>query len=84
DQKGVLDFDDLITNLCQTVKKSPELVKTLQKQYQVALIDEFQDTDAEQYDILDTIYPLKNSTSHSHKCKNLHTNGINLKYPRFR
>ncbi|MDE5033903.1 UvrD-helicase domain-containing protein, partial [Francisella tularensis subsp. holarctica] len=41
DQKGVLDYDDLITKLCQRVKKSPELVKTLQKQYPVALIDEF-------------------------------------------
>lgn len=37
EQKGVLDFDDLITKLCQSVKKSPELVKTLQKQYQLLL-----------------------------------------------
>ena len=64
EQKGVLDFNDLITKLCQSVKKSPDLVKSLQTQYPVALIDEFQDTDAEQYQILDTIYPLKN-TSHS-------------------
>ncbi|MBK2268278.1 exodeoxyribonuclease V subunit beta [Francisella philomiragia] len=61
EQKGVLDFDDLITKLCQSVKKSPDLVKTLQHQYQVALIDEFQDTDAEQYEILDTIYPQSNN-----------------------
>ncbi|AEE26724.1 exodeoxyribonuclease V subunit beta [Francisella hispaniensis] len=60
EQKGVLDFDDLITKLCHSVKKSPDLVKTLQKQYPVALIDEFQDTDAEQYEILDTIYPQSN------------------------
>ncbi|MDE4986477.1 hypothetical protein NAI35_11380, partial [Francisella tularensis subsp. holarctica] len=26
DHKGVLDFDVLITKLCQSVKKSPELV----------------------------------------------------------
>lgn len=57
EQKGVLDFDDLITKLYQSVKNSPDLVKTLQTQYPVALIDEFQDTDAEQYEILDTIYP---------------------------
>lgn len=56
-QKGVLDFNDLISKLCEAVKSSPELVQTLQKQYPVALIDEFQDTDAEQYQILDTIYP---------------------------
>ncbi len=57
-QKGVLDFNDLISKLCEAVKSSPELVQILQKQYPVALIDEFQDTDAEQYQILDTIYPL--------------------------
>ena len=39
EQKGVLDFDDLITKLCKSVKKSPDLVKTLQAQYPVALID---------------------------------------------
>ncbi|AJI57847.1 exodeoxyribonuclease V, beta subunit [Francisella philomiragia] len=83
EQKGVLDFDDLITKLCHSVKKSPDLVKTLQHQYQVALIDEFQDTDAEQYEILDTIYPLKNS-SHSHEGGNLLTNGLNLKDTRLR
>lgn len=57
EQKGVLDFNDLITKLCQSVQTSPDLVKALQTQYPVALIDEFQDTDAEQYQILDTIYP---------------------------
>ncbi|MFC4892016.1 exodeoxyribonuclease V subunit beta [Pseudofrancisella aestuarii] len=57
EQKGVLDFNDLITKLCQSVQTSSDLVKTLQTQYPVALIDEFQDTDAEQYQILDTIYP---------------------------
>ncbi|AJI47453.1 exodeoxyribonuclease V subunit beta [Francisella philomiragia] len=65
EQKGVLDFDDLITKLCQSVKQSPDLVKTLQHQYPVALIDEFQDTDAEQYEILDTIYPQSNKLLHS-------------------
>lgn len=64
EQKGVLDFDDLITKLCHSVKKSPDLVKTLQPQYPVALIDEFQDTDAEQYQILDTIYLQSNKLPH--------------------
>ncbi|MDE4944950.1 UvrD-helicase domain-containing protein, partial [Francisella tularensis] len=35
-------------------------------------------TDAEQYEILDNIYPLNNSSSHSNKGKNLLTNGLNL------
>ena len=56
-QASVMDFGDLITKLNESVQRSPDLVKTLQQQYPVALIDEFQDTDAEQYEILDTIYP---------------------------
>ncbi|API87202.1 UvrD-helicase domain-containing protein [Francisella uliginis] len=72
EQKGVLDFDDLIAKLRQSVKKSPDLVKTLQIQYPVALIDEFQDTDAQQYEILDTIYPLKN-ISHPDLADNSHS-----------
>ena len=63
-QASVMDFGDLITKLNESVQRSQDLVKTLQQQYPVALIDEFQDTDAEQYEILDTIYPLKN-ISHS-------------------
>ncbi|GAB4222358.1 MAG: exodeoxyribonuclease V subunit beta [Francisella sp.] len=60
EQSGILDFDDLITKLNQSVKRSPELVNALQKQYPVALIDEFQDTDDEQFQILDCIYPKDN------------------------
>ena len=56
-QASVMDFGDLIAKLNESVQHSPDLVKTLQLQYPVALIDEFQDTDAEQYEILDTIYP---------------------------
>ena len=60
----VLDFDDLIVKLRDSLKTSPELVRILQAEYPVALIDEFQDTDSMQYEILDTIYPSKN-ISHS-------------------
>ncbi len=63
-QASVMDFNDLITKLNESIHSSPDLVKTLQTQYPVALIDEFQDTDAEQYEILDRLYPLKN-ISHS-------------------
>ncbi|MDE4988558.1 UvrD-helicase domain-containing protein, partial [Francisella tularensis] len=47
-------------------------------------IVEFQDTDAEQYEILDSFYPLKNSSSNSPKGKNLLTNGLNLTDTRLR
>ncbi|KEI34722.1 exodeoxyribonuclease V beta chain [Francisella sp. W12-1067] len=58
-KNAVLDFDDLIIKLRDALKTSQELALFLQKEYSVALIDEFQDTDNEQYEILDTIYPLK-------------------------
>jgi exodeoxyribonuclease V beta subunit len=57
EQASTMDFNDLIAKLNESVKYSPELVNTLQAQYPVALIDEFQDTDAQQYEILDAIYP---------------------------
>ena len=62
-QASVMDFGDLITKLNESVQYSPDLVKTLQQQYPVAMIDEFQDTDAEQYEILDAIYPKLCSTN---------------------
>ena len=60
-KNAVLDFNDLIIKLRDALKNSPELILTLQKDYPIALIDEFQDTDAEQYEILDTIYSLDKS-----------------------
>ena len=55
---GVIDFDDLIRMLAdEVVKPSNTLVPELRKKFPVALIDEFQDTDAKQYAILDAVYP---------------------------
>ncbi len=59
EQQGVMDFDDLIARLAERVQ-SPAggaLVAQLQGQYPVALVDEFQDTDPQQYAILDALYP---------------------------
>ena len=64
-QLNVLDFDDLINTLahCLTAKNTSaaELAQTLLKQYPVALIDEFQDTDPNQFSILQAIYYGKSS-----------------------
>ena len=57
EQASVMDFNDLIAKLNKSLQSSTDLVKTLQAQYPAALIDEFQDTDAQQYEILDAIYP---------------------------
>ncbi len=57
-QLGVIDFDDLIRMLAdEVVKPNNSLVPELRKKFPVALIDEFQDTDAKQYAILDAVYP---------------------------
>ena len=65
-QLGVIDFDDLIRMLAdEVVKPNNTLVPELRKKFPVALIDEFQDTDAKQYAILDAVYPNASSNSAS-------------------
>ena len=56
-QQGVVDFDDLIALLADQVD-APDtpLATQLRQKYPAALIDEFQDTDASQYQILSNIY----------------------------
>lgn len=56
-QQGLVDFDDLITLLANQVS-APDtpLAMQLRQKYPAALIDEFQDTDASQYQILSNIY----------------------------
>lgn len=51
-------FDDLLTLLDTTLQRpqSAQLIARLREQFPVALIDEFQDTDAIQYRIFSTLY----------------------------
>ena len=65
DQSSVLSFDDLITTLNKNLneklgdelsERSKSLALQLFKQYPVALVDEFQDTDTQQFEILRAIY----------------------------
>jgi exodeoxyribonuclease V beta subunit len=57
---NILTFDDLITTLahCLSIENDLEgkFATTLVKQYPVALVDEFQDTDPQQFSILKAIY----------------------------
>jgi len=57
-QRNAMDFDDLIVNLQHHLATSEnnQLARVLACQYPVGLIDEFQDTDAQQYQILEHIY----------------------------
>lgn len=92
-QHNVLSFDDLISLLAQALnnidagsvssthlKAQPnELAQRLFKQYPVALVDEFQDTDAQQFDILKALYfhgknlNLNHNATQNHSPKNEQT-----------
>lgn len=55
---GEMDFADLIENLHRALQKGEDvpLARMIKKQYKVALIDEFQDTDKKQWDIFYTLF----------------------------
>ncbi|MEN9580067.1 MAG: helicase/exodeoxyribonuclease beta subunit [Pseudomonadota bacterium] len=56
--RGVLSFDDLLTQLHDALLGSlgPALALSIQRRFPAALIDEFQDTDPLQYAIFERIY----------------------------
>lgn len=61
-RQGVLDHSDTIHLLYQEIMSGNEqLIAYIRQQYPIALIDEFQDTDAEQYSIFHQVYPPKNT-----------------------
>lgn len=57
-EKSIRFFDDLIIDLQTSLSREngSQLAKNLQSKYKAALIDEFQDTDSQQYDIFRRIY----------------------------
>ncbi|HBN9231475.1 TPA: exodeoxyribonuclease V subunit beta [Pseudomonas aeruginosa] len=57
-RRAEIGFDDLLNRLDQALQgpSGLRLAETIRKQYPVALIDEFQDTDPVQYRIFETIY----------------------------
>jgi len=54
-EKNVFDFDDLIRKAYELLKRSKELQTQLRAQYKYILIDEFQDTNALQYELIKQI-----------------------------
>ena len=70
-RRAEIGFDDLLNRLDHALQSSsgPRLAETIRKQYPVALIDEFQDTDPVQYRIFETIYRI---------CENLEDCGLFL------
>ena len=60
----VVLFDDLISVFANALKgQSANLIESIRKQFPVALVDEFQDTDRHQYQILDLLYPKADKNS---------------------
>ncbi|MFP6560112.1 exodeoxyribonuclease V subunit beta [Paraburkholderia sp. B3] len=57
-RRSQMGFDDLLTRLLAALKQEngPRLAEIIRRQYPVALIDEFQDTDPVQYEIFDRVY----------------------------
>lgn len=64
-QLNMLSFDDLISTLANRLntQQDTKLATTLFEQFPVALIDEFQDTDPQQFEILKAIYYVQPSAA---------------------
>lgn len=58
ERNNVLSYDDLISNLhyALTARNSTKLVEVLRKKYKAVFIDEFQDTDRQQFEIFDKAF----------------------------
>lgn len=64
-QRGVIGFNDMLTRLRDALAQpeaGPGLAAVIRRQFPMALVDEFQDTDPTQYRILQTIYPADTAT----------------------
>ncbi|MDX3773692.1 exodeoxyribonuclease V subunit beta [Chromatiaceae bacterium AAb-1] len=59
-QRATMGFDDMLHRLWQALQseQGPQLAELIRKQFPVAMIDEFQDTDPLQYRIFNAIYQL--------------------------
>lgn len=72
-QLNMLNFDDLIIKLAEALKtdqNQPQkpLSDALKEQYPIALVDEFQDTDANQFDIIQALYFCSDHTYVNDEC----------------
>jgi exodeoxyribonuclease V beta subunit len=57
-RNNLLSYDDMILNLHKALidRDNPALVKALQEKYKVVFVDEFQDTDRQQFEIFDKAF----------------------------
>ncbi|MDP5291127.1 exodeoxyribonuclease V subunit beta [Oceanimonas sp. CHS3-5] len=66
-RRAEMGFDDMLTRLDEALagENGPRLAEVIRRQFPVALIDEFQDTDPLQYRIFDTIYRVADNSADS-------------------
>ncbi|MDK3161928.1 ATP-dependent helicase [Kamptonema cortianum] len=50
-----MDYDDLLINAIEVFKKHPEVLEHYQRQFQFLLVDEYQDTNAVQFELIETL-----------------------------
>ncbi|WAI18404.1 MAG: exodeoxyribonuclease V subunit beta [Buchnera aphidicola (Acyrthosiphon caraganae)] len=62
-KKSLIGFNDLLSILLKTIKKEKNLRNLIRKKYPVAFIDEFQDTDIQQYKIFNLLYKKSEKTA---------------------
>jgi exodeoxyribonuclease V beta subunit len=54
---GFISYDDMVNNVCDALASGPGLLKRiLQKRYRYAIVDEFQDTDMQQWRIFKSVF----------------------------
>lgn len=53
---GQLSYDTLVTSVRDALDRHPDVVASLGERFSVALIDEFQDTDADQWGIFNSVF----------------------------
>jgi len=51
-ENNAFDFDDLLLRVVVAFREQPELLQKYQRRYQYVLVDEFQDTNAVQYELV--------------------------------
>ena len=61
-KRGVLDIGDLLTRAASLLKEHPDVADALRNQFNLVMVDEFQDTDSLQVDIISNLTDEKLST----------------------
>lgn len=64
---GIRSFDELLTELRDALVANPGAVTMLRRQFPVALIDEFQDTDPVQWELLSTLFDTTDAAAKTHR-----------------